>query len=616
MKRGPQGALWSLPIAFALSLGIGGNIELALWSTAGFAALSLVRMFWLRAPARVFLYLGTLYLAAQSRRGLLYLPAHTFAVLRAHHVTSLAPAQAMLLFVALVPLLVLAFELGGRSVHLRLWQALGGVLILAVVQNYGTSVAAELVVFAALYFPVRYFDLALESAHGRMSVVGAATAFTLAAVAVFLVNPIVLPGVVYGKGGVETQGYLVNPQDINVAVRPSASREFFASVAQPVYWTAYVGEQYTGQGWKLSGRWRTMRPLQLTGAVPADARVLKERIRLYANLPTDPVGGALLTVLAPAHRWRYRPLSSAYAAPSGTFTVLAAVPKAGGGIVGPSNPPPTAADLAVPEYLATGEVASIAAQAVAGAGQSTLAKAQAIIAYLHANERYTLSVPSDGGIDFVSFFLTSSHAGDCNGFSSAFAILARDSGIPTRWVTGFLPGRRVKGGYLVTAKDAHSWDEIYVSGSGWVAIDPTPGFAVPQIQPRLATTSPSLSVQSAISSARLAQRQLDASVKTGRGATAPRGTPFWAFAAAAVVALAIGFVIVRRALPLWWLRAVAFAFRDPWRRTDTVRQWLHGRAPMLEAYVEWRTYRPPVPCPVTPIDALSDFSRLYLGRRG
>ena len=57
------------------------------------------------------------------------------------------------------------------------------------------------------------------------------------------------------------------------------------------------------------------------------------------------------------------------------------------------------------------------------------------------------------------------------------AVMLRTLGIPSREVNGFLPGEYndLGGDYIVRASDAHSWVEVYFSGLGWQAFDPTPG---------------------------------------------------------------------------------------------------------------------------------------------
>ncbi|MDA8345675.1 MAG: transglutaminase-like domain-containing protein [Thermaerobacter sp.] len=619
MKRGTQGTVWSLPLVYALSRGIGGSAVFVLSSAGLFAAAGFLQARWQRIALRSVVYLGSLYIAAsQSSRGMLWLLGKTYVLSRDLNLTALSTQESTLLFVALVPLLILAFELRG-NVHLRLWQALGGVAVLAVLQRLDVAVAVEILLLVALYFPVRYYDLAGGSVAERPSVALSSLVFLLCAYALLAANAAIQPGASQGQGQatLATQGYLANPQQIDVAVRRSSAREFFAAVAQPVYWTTFVGEQYTGQGWRpFNSKWRTMQPLQLVGVAPQGEAVRTEQLQLYRPLPTDPVGGALVTVLSPLQPWRYRSTEQAYKVQGSRITVLAALPVPGKGIVGPGIAPPSAADLTVSSGLPMPvQVPQLAQQIISGVPDSPMAKAQAIIDYLRSHERYTLNVPSDQGRDFVYDFLFVHHAGDCNGFSSAFAVLARFDGIPTRWVSGFLPGQRVKGGYLVTAKDAHSWDEIYVAGSGWVTLDPTPGFSVPQTARPKVSESASSATADALRSARLAERQLAGTVGNGRGG-AGGGLHAGAWAVGPVLLLAVlgAIVYVRRSLPLWWLRAVGRIFRDPWPRGETVRTWLRGRAPLLQAYIEWRTYRPQVPCTVPLTLARRDLSRLYLRR--
>ena len=73
-------------------------------------------------------------------------------------------------------------------------------------------------------------------------------------------------------------------------------------------------------------------------------------------------------------------------------------------------------------------------------------------------------------------FLFADHAGYCQQFSGAMALMLRMDGIPARVAAGFLPGSydSAAGGYDVHAVDAHSWVEVFFSGIGWVPFDPTP----------------------------------------------------------------------------------------------------------------------------------------------
>src|SRR5262249_36937072 len=103
-------------------------------------------------------------------------------------------------------------------------------------------------------------------------------------------------------------------------------------------------------------------------------------------------------------------------------------------------------------------------------------KALAIKRWLVNNLSYTLVLVDPGDQEPVDFFLFDRKEGHCEYFASAFAVLARAVAIPTRQVNGFLGGEwnEYQGYVAVRAGDAHSWDEIYISGAGWITIDPTP----------------------------------------------------------------------------------------------------------------------------------------------
>lgn len=87
---------------------------------------------------------------------------------------------------------------------------------------------------------------------------------------------------------------------------------------------------------------------------------------------------------------------------------------------------------------------------------------------------YTLSPPPLGR-DAVDDFLFETKAGYCEHFSSAFAVLMRAAGIPTRVVLGYQGGYwNETGSYMVVRQsDAHAWNEVWLDDRGWVRIDPT-----------------------------------------------------------------------------------------------------------------------------------------------
>ncbi|HXH79864.1 DUF3488 and transglutaminase-like domain-containing protein [Nocardioides sp.] len=60
-------------------------------------------------------------------------------------------------------------------------------------------------------------------------------------------------------------------------------------------------------------------------------------------------------------------------------------------------------------------------------------------------------------------------------FATAYALLARYHGLPTRVVVGFRPGdEQPDGTRIVRGGDAFAWPEVYFQDLGWVAFSPTP----------------------------------------------------------------------------------------------------------------------------------------------
>ena len=93
---------------------------------------------------------------------------------------------------------------------------------------------------------------------------------------------------------------------------------------------------------------------------------------------------------------------------------------------------------------------------------------------------YSLAAPALGR-DAVDDFLFETRKGFCQHYSSSFTFLMRAAGIPSRIVTGYLGGYfNAMGNYLVVRQsDAHAWSEVWLSGRGWVRVDPT-GAVSPQ----------------------------------------------------------------------------------------------------------------------------------------
>ncbi len=128
-------------------------------------------------------------------------------------------------------------------------------------------------------------------------------------------------------------------------------------------------------------------------------------------------------------------------------------------------------------------IAKLADQITAKA-KTPYEKAANIESYLMTRYGYTLELSgTPPTVDPLPYFLFEKRAGHCEYFAAAMAVMLRTLGIPSRYITGFLPGEYndVAGDFIVRASDAHSWVEVYFPKYGWLTFDPTPpGEARPQ----------------------------------------------------------------------------------------------------------------------------------------
>ncbi|MEU3019080.1 transglutaminase-like domain-containing protein [Nocardiopsis sp. NPDC007018] len=107
-------------------------------------------------------------------------------------------------------------------------------------------------------------------------------------------------------------------------------------------------------------------------------------------------------------------------------------------------------------------------------------RARAIADYLR--DSHTFDPESAGGHGYAHVDAVLAAPGDRGGsgtseqFASAFALLARAAGLPSRVAVGFAPGTDLGGDvYEVRTGDAYAWGEVYFDGVGWVPYHVTPG---------------------------------------------------------------------------------------------------------------------------------------------
>ena len=81
----------------------------------------------------------------------------------------------------------------------------------------------------------------------------------------------------------------------------------------------------------------------------------------------------------------------------------------------------------------------------------------------------------DSPAGFMDYLVFDSKQGYCTHFATAFVLLARECGIPARYVQGYRFVTSPEGTTSVLSSCAHAWAEAYLEGIGWITFDPTPG---------------------------------------------------------------------------------------------------------------------------------------------
>jgi transglutaminase-like putative cysteine protease len=291
------------------------------------------------------------------------------------------------------------------------------------------------------------------------------------------------------------------PNDFLLGSGPELSSEAILTVrtsdagsleepAERPYLRALALERYTGHGWERGDEGRLLSlpaNTRRTEVPEAGRRILAQSIRLQRPSRTwysvpEPLefsGNALLEYDAQGS------LISAAGSP-GAYTVVSAVPALSDDALAAlppwdeATPLPTGFDayLALPETI-TDRTRRLAADLTSGISSPYL-QAQAIERYLRSFP-YDLDIPPppEGVVDVADWFLFELQRGYCDYYATAFAVLARSAGLPTRFVTGYAPGswQPYEQLWNVTAAQSHSWPELYLPAVGWVPFEPTAGRA-------------------------------------------------------------------------------------------------------------------------------------------
>ena len=156
------------------------------------------------------------------------------------------------------------------------------------------------------------------------------------------------------------------------------------------------------------------------------------------------------------------------------------------------------------------DVYDLAASITAGK-ETDYEKAEAIMYYLRNNYYYNINgTLTPDGEDFVDFFLFGNEGtdGKCTNFASAFTVLSRINGIPTRYVEGNGPGEVITpqawqdSGYgestgyqiqedtrIITMLNGHAYAEVLFDEIGWLTFEPTSSTTCPTCDANAGTTT-------------------------------------------------------------------------------------------------------------------------------
>lgn len=113
-------------------------------------------------------------------------------------------------------------------------------------------------------------------------------------------------------------------------------------------------------------------------------------------------------------------------------------------------------------------------------------KCKAIESFFSNYSYTTIPKQPEDGHDLVDYLIFESKEGYCTYYATAFTMMARSVGIPTRYVQGFRVPPSEGGDRFtnyVYNRNAHAWPESYIEGIGWIPFEPTPSFYDYRYQP-------------------------------------------------------------------------------------------------------------------------------------
>ncbi|MEU5987728.1 DUF3488 and transglutaminase-like domain-containing protein [Spirillospora sp. NPDC047418] len=322
-----------------------------------------------------------------------------------------------------------------------------------------------------------------------------------------------------------------------------------------------VLDTFDGVTWSSSARFVPTGSRVPEGPEPGKSREIAQRItirdlsgvwvpapdrpRRVDGLPVvaDPGSGALATAqpLRPGQAYRVDSVVPEWTAADLTGAGIATDPEADAALRLPWGPGARKAPVQIAEFRRF-------AQAATKGAWTPLQKAAMLAGYLKIYAKYDVTAAPGHGYRQIDYFLGQGRRGTPEHFATAYALLARTLGLPSRVVVGFEGGRRAGGAVEVRSGDVTVWPEIKFDRLGWIRFNPLPdsarsakgneGVAAGETEQKLEQAQETAAAQEQDPGPDKPTRQ--EAQNTAPAEDAP--TPWWVFASIAVGALVIGYL--------------------------------------------------------------------------
>ncbi|SNS44058.1 DUF3488 and transglutaminase-like domain-containing protein [Actinomadura mexicana] len=189
------------------------------------------------------------------------------------------------------------------------------------------------------------------------------------------------------------------------------------------------------------------------------------------------------------------------------------------------------------------------AQAATQGAVSPIQKAAMLAEYLKRYARYDVTAPPGHGYRQLDYFLGEGRRGTPEHFATAYALLARTIGLPSRVIVGFDGGDRAGDTVQVRSGDVMVWPEIKFDRLGWIRFNPLPESARrSKKNDSVAAGETEQKLEQAQKNAASQQRGQGPGDTTQKGPQKPaaaggdRPTPWWVLASIAGGALVIAYL--------------------------------------------------------------------------